>query len=227
MKRKPVKPLLRTVHRTVNALHLKSYEVYQPVLTETGLSRGTRECDVRWKAISGVLAARECRSFVDLGCCEGYYVIQAAQAGVPFCLGIDFDQRRVFTCTNQLVLHDLQGVGFMMASVAHELVEAMPVFESVNFLSVLHHMMYQHGVDYCRSLMKLVRERTSKVCFFEMGQSDEFKESWAKDMPDMGADPHQWIHDFLLEAGFASADKISTAPSYAGEVQRALFAAYV
>ena len=111
-------------------------------------------------------------------------------------------------------------------SVDHDLVAALPAFDSVVFLSVLHHMMYQHGVDYCRDLMQLVAEKTRKVCFFEMGQSDEHRESWAKAMPDMGPDPHEWIAAFLKESGFSRIEKIGTASSYAGETQRALFAAY-
>ena len=226
MKRKPVKPALRAAFKAINALHLRSYEVYQPVLRGDQQVAGARESDTRWAAIREVLDATQSRSLVDLGCCEGYYVIQAASHGLPVCLGIDFDQRRIMTCVSQVVLHDLQHAGFLMASVDHDLVRSLPAFDSVVFLSVLHHMMYQHGVDYCRELMKLVAEKTQKVCIFEMGQSDEHEESWAKDMPDMGPDPHKWIADFLADVGFSRVEKIGEASSFLGETQRALFAAY-
>lgn len=226
MKRKPVKPVLRAAYKAINALHLRSYEVYQPVFRGGRDVPGARETSTRWQAIRQVLDDTGAKSLVDLGCCEGYYVIQAARHGLPVCLGIDFDQRRIMTCVSQVVLYDVQHAGFMMASVDHELVRFLPKFDSVVFLSVLHHMMYQNGVDYCAELMGLIADRTQKVCFFEMGQSDEHTQSWAKDMPDMGADPHEWIASFLKDAGFSRVDKIGTTSSYGGETQRALFAAH-
>jgi len=226
VKRKPIKPLLRSAAATIHRLHLRSYEVYQPVVTATGYSEGVRDCEVRWDAIAPVLAATGARNLVDLGCSEGYYVLRAARAGLPFCVGVDFDQRRMFTCTNQFVLQDIPHAGFLMAPVEENLLEGLPTFDAVVFLSVLHHMMYERGVEYAERILRLVAQRTSKVCFFEMGQSDEHKEPWAKKMPDMGSDPHEWVRSFALANGFSKAEKLSEARSFAGETSRALFALY-
>jgi len=226
VKRKPVKPLLQALAGAVQRLHLRSYEIYQPVLTSSGYTAGARDCEVRWAAIAPVLEAAGALSLVDLGCSEGYYVLRAARAGLRFCIGIDFDQRRIFTCTNQLVLNDFQNAGFAMAPVDETLLEGLPKFDAVIFLSVLHHMMYQNGIDYAARILQLVAARTAKVCLFEMGQADEHKESWATRMPDMGSDPHRWIADFALANGFARVEKIAAAASFAGETERALFACY-
>lgn len=226
MKRKSIKPLLRAAAGAVQQLHLRSYEVYQPVVTASGWTGGVRECEVRWDSIAPVLAASGAQSLIDLGCSEGYYVLRAARAGLPFSVGVDFDQRRIFTCTGQLVLQDLQHAGFVMAPVDETLLEALPKFDAVIFLSVIHHMMYQQGVEYAERVLRLVASKTGRVCFFEMGQSDEHKESWAAKMPDMGSDPHEWIRRFALANGFSRADKLSQASSFAGETSRALFALY-
>lgn len=226
MKRKPIKPLLRAAAGAIQRAHLRSYEVYQPVVTASGYSGGVRECEVRWDAIAPVLASTGSRSLVDLGCSEGYYVLRAARAGLPFCVGVDFDQRRMFTCTGQMVLQDLPHAGFLMAPVDQTLLEGMPKFDAVIFLSVIHHMMYQEGVEHAQRILRLVAAKTQKVCFFEMGQSDEHKESWAKKMPDMGPDPHEWVRRFALDNGFSHADMLSQASSFAGETKRALFALY-
>lgn len=226
MKRKPVQPLLRAAAGVVHNLHLRSYEVYQPVVTASGYTAGVRECEARWEAIAPILAASGARNLVDLGCSEGYYVLRGARSGLAFSLGIDFDQRRIFTCTSQLVLHDIARAGFLMAPVDENLLAGLPKFDAVIFLSVLHHMMYQEGVDYASRILRLVASKTEKVCFFEMGQSDEHKESWAKKMPDMGSDPHAWVERYLLDNGFARVEKISQASSFARETKRALFAAY-
>ena len=50
MKRKPIKPLLRAAAGAIHRLHLRSYEVYQPVVTESGYALGVRDCEVRWEA---------------------------------------------------------------------------------------------------------------------------------------------------------------------------------
>lgn len=226
MKRKPIKPLLRAAAGAIHKLHLRSYEIYQPVVTATGQTSSARECEVRWEAIAPVLAASGAKSLVDLGCSEGFYVLRAAKAGLPFSMGVDFDQRRMFTCTGQMVLQDLQHAGFLMAPVDETLLDALPKFDAVIFLSVIHHMMYQHGVEYAQRILQQVAAKTGKVCFFEMGQSDEHKESWAKLMPDMGSDPHAWVQQFALDNGFSRAKKLSQASSFAKETSRALFALY-
>jgi O-antigen chain-terminating methyltransferase len=181
---------------------------------------------VRWAAIEKVLESTGALSLVDLGCSEGYYVIQSARKGLPFCVGVDFDQRRMFTCTNQVILNDLPKAGFMMGSVSPDFIDAIPRFDAVIFLSVLHHLLYQQGLDYCKDILKRLHEKTGKVMLFEMGQSDEKKESWATQVPDMGPDPHEWIVNLLLECGWSKAEKIALAPSYGGEVDRAVFAVY-
>jgi len=225
VKRKSIKPLYRAALGGLQSLHIKSYEIYQPVLGRNKEARGARECETRWRAIEQSLRDHGSQSLIDLGSCEGYYVIKAAQAGLPFCVGVDFDQRRTFTSSSQAVLHDLPHAAFMIATVDEALLDAMPKFDTVVFMSVLHHIMYDKGLDHCRRLMQMLHEKVGKCLIFEMGQSDEDQESWAKDMPDMGADPHEWIKDFLLSAGFHSVETIALTRSFLGEVDRALFKA--
>lgn len=225
MKRKPIKPVLRSAYQAVQKLHLKSYELYQPVIGSSGMIAGTRDCEDRWKLIHDVMTAHECKSVVDLGCSEGYYVLQSAKAGIGFCVGVDFDLRRVMTCQSQVVLNDLPRAAFLISEVTPELIDSIPKFDAVIFLSVLHHIMYQKGVEHCGDIMSRLAKKTGKALIFEMGQSDEHKESWAKEMPDMGSDPHTWIADFLREAGYSTVEKIGEADAYLRETQRAVFKA--
>ena len=226
MKRKPLKPIVRRLFQLSQNLHLRAYENYQPVVGNASAPPGTRECEARWKIIQQVLRENDCNSLVDLGCSEGYYVLQASQLGLGFCLGVDFDLRRIFTCQSQVVLNDVPRAAFLVSEVTPELLESLPEIDSVIFLSVLHHIMYQKGPDHCRELLQRLSKRVKKVMLFEMGQSDEHLESWAKDMPDMGDDPHKWIAEFLQSAGFGEVRKIGTTPSYLKEIERALFAVF-
>jgi len=223
VKRKPIRPIVRTAYRGLLRLHLKTYESYQPVVGANGAAPGTRDCEERWRTIEKVLGEQSCRSLVDLGCSEGYYVLQAARSGLGFCVGVDFDLRRMLTCQSQVVLNDIPNAAFLLSEVTPELVETLPSFDAVVFLSVLHHIMYQQGVEHCRKLMSSLAAKTGKVMIFEMGQSDEHLETWAAKMPDMGTDPHGWIAEFLRSAGFSTVEKIGEAQSYMREVNRALF----
>jgi cyclopropane fatty-acyl-phospholipid synthase-like methyltransferase len=225
MKRKPIKPLLRAAYRTLYGLHLRSYETYQPVIGNKGTTEGTRECGTRWQAIDSLLTEHDCHSLVDLGCSEGYYVLQAARRGLEVCVGVDFDLRRMWTCQSQVVLNDLHHASFLMSEVTPELVTALPRFDAVIFLSVLHHIMYEKSPEYAREIITGLAKKTNKVMIFEMGQSDEHLESWAKKIPDMGSDPHAWIAEYLRSAGFSHVEKIGEASSYMQEVNRAMFKA--
>ena len=215
--------MLRAAYQGLLRLHWRSYEVYQPVIGGGAAAAGTRDCEDRWRAIENVLREQDCRSLVDLGCSEGYYVLQAARSGVGFCLGVDFDLRRIFTCTSQVVLNDIPNAAFLISEVTPELIDRLPEVDAVIFLSVLHHIMYQRGEAHCRDLLTRLARKTRKVMLFEMGQSDEHLEAWAAKMPNMGPDPHAWIADFLRSSGFSRVEKIGEAQSYMRETKRALF----
>jgi len=224
VKRKPIHPILRAVHRGASALHVRSYETYQPVVMHGRQVDGSRECAVRWKAVRDALDRWHCRSMIDLGCSEGYYVLQAARSGVGFCVGVDFDLRRIWTCQNQVVLEDIPNAAFLVADIEPALVESMPAFDAVLFLSVLHHLMAARGEDAARSLLRSLCRKTKQVMIFEMGQSDERSERWASQLPDMGSTPHEWIAGFLRSCGFATVEKLAEAPAYGREVNRAIWA---
>jgi len=126
VKRKPIHPLLRAVHRGAHRLHLRSYETYQPVVRHGREDGGARDCEVRWLAVRRTLDTWKCRSMVDLGCSEGYYVLQAARFGLGFCVGVDFDLRRIWTGQNQVVLEDIPNAAFLVAEIEPGLIDAMP-----------------------------------------------------------------------------------------------------
>jgi hypothetical protein len=90
-------------------------------------------------------------------------------------------------------------------------------------MSILHHIMYERGVDYARDYMKEVRAKASKFLIFDMGQSDETENAWASLLPDMGSNPHSWVQQFLQSVGFSKVEKLADSDSYQGSAKRALF----
>lgn len=204
----------------------QSFETYHPVSLQGNIiQQGQRSCEDRWCLISQVLGQGQAKSFLDLGCAEGYFVRHAAQEFGCFSVGVDGDFKRLLVAQNCAMIDNVIGTSFVLSNIDSEFIEKLPVFDVVVFLSVMHHIMYEHGVDYSRSMLRAIREKTKQCMIFDMGQSNEIKNAWAKLLPNMGDDPSAWIADFLRSAGFNSVDKVGEADSYQNEARRAVFLA--
>ena len=204
---------------------VKQVQPYQPVSMDGKvLSTGERECSDRWQIISDVLA-QGADTVLDLGCAEGYFVSRAAKEYRCFAVGIDADVRRLTVAQDLNVINKNEYAGFMYANVNLEFIRKLPQFDVVIFLAVLHHVMYEHGVDHARELMTCIRAKTKKTLVFEMGQSNERSMYWASLLPDMGPSPHEWIKEFLLSCGFSKADRVGETDAYRSNSKRGIFVA--
>jgi hypothetical protein len=114
----------------------------------------------------------------------------------------------------------------MYAHITSEFLGKLPIFDTVICLSVLHHVMYEHGVEYARDFLRIIREKTAKSLIVDMGQSNEAAMEWAPLLPDMGPDPHEWIAGFIRSSGFSEVIKAGETDAYKSNVRRAVFVAY-
>ena len=207
-----------------NRLLLRSYPNYQPVYLDNILKIGSdRGCVDRWELIKKEILSHNATSLMDIGCAEGFYTIQATKECGCFSIGVDADIRRLSIAQNQLIGGKIKPAGFLLGVVDEALLEKTPAFDVIIFMSVMHHMMYTYGVEYSRMILQKIRLKTKKCMIFEMGQSDETLNAWARNLPDMGTNPHEWIKDFLLSCGFSKALKIGETDSYKKDRKRALF----
>jgi hypothetical protein len=209
----------------LNALRsiARSYSPYQPVqIYGREICTGERLCIDRWSTIHGVLKECDAHTLLDLGTAEGYFVQQAALNGY-IAIGVDADVRRLTLAQGSITLNRVSGGGFIFAELTPEFIARLPKFDAALFLSVLHHIMYERGIEYAREYMTLLRRKVERVLIFDMGQSNETENAWATLLPDMGQDPHAWIADFLRSAGYQSAEKLQNTDAYQGSVKRALF----
>ena len=204
---------------------VKQVEPYHPVeINGEVLAKGERQCSDRW-AIIGKVLSEGADTVLDLGCAEGYFVSRAAQEYGCFALGIDADVRRLTVAQDLNIINKNKGAGFMHANITMDFLRKLPTFDVVIFLAVLHHVMYEHGVDYAREFMSHIRAKTNKALVFEMGQSNETSMGWASLLPDMSPDPHKWIEDFLLSCGFTSVVKAGETDAYQSNSRRGVFLA--
>jgi O-antigen chain-terminating bifunctional methyltransferase/kinase len=208
------------IHRLINQL-----EPYHPISMEGKLlAAGERQCSDRWAVISEVLSEGP-DSVLDLGCAEGYFVSRAAEEYGCFTLGVDADVRRLTIAQELNVINKSNRAGFMYANISPEFLRKLPPFDVVIFLAVLHHVIYEHGVDYAREYMKCIRDKTRKALIFEMGQSNETSMHWATLLPDMGSDPHAWMTEFLMSCGFSKVAKVGETDAYQSKSRRGVFVA--
>jgi SAM-dependent methyltransferase len=218
--------LTHFLHKVVIDRLIKRERPYHPISIEGKLvSAGERGCTDRWAVIDEVLTKYP-GAVLDLGCAEGYFVQRAAQEHGCFVLGVDADVRRLTIAQDVNLFNKNERAGFMYAHITPEFLATLPTFDTVIFLSVLHHVMYEHGVDYARDFMKLIREKTAKSLIFDMGQSNETMREWAGLLPDMGADPYEWIADFIRSCGFSEVIRAGETDAYKSDVRRALVVAH-
>lgn len=224
---KDVRQLPRLVGNTAFRLLTRSVHPYQPVyLNGRRVAEGDRDCERRWAAVEGVLTETGAQCLTDYGCAEGFFVRRAAERGC-FALGVEADVRRLLVAQWSLTLDRVENFGLIHMRITPESVQRLPTSDVSVCLSLIHHILYEHGRDYTLALLGSMKRKTGIAMVIEMGQSDEHGSRWAKHLPDMGADPHEWIRQFLLEAGFAKVEKTCEVPSYGSPARRATFAAYV
>ena len=208
---------LRTMARGVNT--------YQPVMFRgKPISRGIRDTEPRIKVVLDTVESVGADTVIDLGCAEGYFVRRVAESGC-LAIGVDADVRRLALAQWSLTLDGVDNFGFVRSQISSELLGRLPTSDVTVCLSLLHHVMYEHGEEYASTLVKGIAARTRKAMVFEMGQSNEIEFGWSKHLPDMGNDPHDWIADFLTRSGFASVRKALIVPSYNSDVGRATLVA--
>lgn len=193
-------------------VYLLAYGTYQPILIrEKRLHRrdAGRQSEKRWSIIRTYLPAN-CRTAVDLGSGEGFFAFQLAELGITT-IGVDNDRPALFVAWQKCIAEGSRGVGFIRQDITHEFVQGMPCVDVVLNLSVFHHLMHFHGLDWCAHLLRILRTKINLAMFFEMGQSDEYVERGSRKIPDMGPDPQGWIRNFLLEQGYSKVEKIGEA----------------
>ncbi|MFA4941246.1 MAG: class I SAM-dependent methyltransferase [Patescibacteria group bacterium] len=224
MYKKPLKKLPKFLFSLYANQLIKSYPNYQPIFKNGKLIMGgDRNCLDRWGLIKKEIDSCQANSVLDIGCAEGFYVLQSARECGCVSLGVDADIRRLSMAQNQIASEKIMPAGFVLAEVDSELIKKLPEFDIVIFMSVMHHMMYSSGEEYSRSILKEIRKKVKKAMIFEMGQSNELKNRWAKLLPDMGENPHEWIKNFILSAGFSKVEKIGESDSYSKDQNRAIF----
>jgi hypothetical protein len=195
---------------------------YQPV--EIGGRRfdNVRDTDARWQAVAQVLRDYGVRNVLDIGCAEGWFVRRAAADLNLFAIGIEATDVGV---VGELArLHDrVPRAATMRAFMTPEAIRALPQFDAVLCLSVLHHVIRGFGIGVAERFLQALATRVSKVLVFEIGTADE--SSWTPFLPEQSLGQEAFVRELLERSGFRHVRVIAESAAYHREVQRLLFVA--
>ena len=196
---------------------------YQPV--EIGGRRfdNVRDTDERWRAVAGVLHEYDVRNLLDVGCAEGWFVRRAATDLGIFAIGIESTDTMI---VGELArLHDrTERAGTLRAFVTPEVIRALPKFDAVLCLSVLHHVIRAFGIGAAEQYLRALASRVGKVLLFEIGTAEE--SSWSAALPaELGEHQEAFVRGLLERAGFRNVRVVAESLAYHREVRRLLFAA--
>lgn len=164
--------------RSLEALVEALPEVYQPIFGhEQFTSRSSRPCHDRLEVITAIHSQLEKHlerplRVLDLGCAQGFFSLSLAASGASV-KGIDFCPENIAVCQRLARSNPALRVEFQLGNI-EETVESLALeeFDLVLCLSVLHHVVHDHGADFVRGLIARIADLTT-AGIFELALSSE------------------------------------------------------
>jgi len=195
---------------------------YEPVEIGGRRLANVRDTDERWQAVAKILREYDVRNLLDVGCAEGWFARRAATDLNIFALGIESTDTVI---VGELArLHDrVSRVATVKAFLTPEAIRALPRFDAVLCLSVVHHVIRALGIEAAEQFLAALATRVEKVFVFEIGTANEI--SWTECLPALSHDQEIFVRDLLGRSGFANVRVIAESAAYHREAQRLLFVA--
>ena len=216
-------------YAAINALKVSGLAMmYQPMYHVSmgrvlGKTAPERACEDRW-ALIGANVPEGPGSFLDLGSQLGYFSFRLAERGY-FGIGVERDWASSSLARHVGRINGLDSAHFHCAEISPETIAAMPTVDVTLCLSIFHHWVREHGLEYATGIMRLVAERNRSQLFFETGQSNEPSGRWPELLSFMGEDPKTWIADYLASLDFDEVRCLGEVPTHVSGTPRFLFAA--
>lgn len=200
-------------------------EIYQPI-TIPGFEDITprRACEDRLALITADMGAPPA-TVIDIGCQIGFFSFDLAKRGF-LVRGIDSNSRNIRVARLLSTLPGASRPVFTCLELAPNTTSLLQPADYVLCLAVFHHIIYYQGLSVAKELISDLRSKTLQRLYFEIGQSNEPIEPWARYLPDMSPDPLEWISSFLLDGGFREIKLLGKVSTHLSDVPRYLVAAW-
>ena len=193
-------------------------EVYQPIFGHPEFAAdASRRCDDRFTEIKSIYQSLEKLlgrplKVLDLGCAQGYFSFSLASMGA-IVKAIDYSAQNIAICQFLAQEHQQLHINFELTSIDLFIKNIQDDdYDLVLGLSVFHHLIHEHGLDYVGELFVDLRKKIVNG-FFEMALRAE-PLYWNEAQPE---DPRFLIRDFnfIIE--------LSTHGTHLSEIVRPLY----
>ena len=188
-----------------------------------GKTAPERDCEDRWELISTCLDDGP-GIFMDLGSQLGYFVFKMAEKGY-FGIGIERNRPSCSMARHLTHVNGIDSTMFLCEDLSPETIGAMPRADVTFCLSIFHHWVREHGLEYADAMMQVVADKCKSQLLFETGQSNEQSGRWPEILSFMGDDPRGWIDNYLRSLGFSDVRCLGEVPTHVSSSPRYLFVA--
>jgi len=222
--------IFKNIGRIKDLLHCQHLllclpEIYHPILVqELNYLTPRRSCEDRLALILSDMAG-SFGNVIDIGSQIGFFSLSLAARGYDV-LGIDMNEKNI------KVAKMIKKLGFPSASarfekfnLTPESCSKLPVSDYTLCLAVFHHIIYYQGISAADEIIAVLRKKTRKKLYFEIGQSNEKIDPWSNCLSDMEDNPFQWISSFLKKGGFSEVRSLGMVSTHLSNVKRYLIAA--
>ena len=179
----------------------------------------------RWQMVSRVIQEYGASNFCDLGCAEGYYVRRAAHEHGIFAVGIDSSRKRLRSALAVSELDKNWSCAFMRMEITGQTIKAIPQFDMIACMSLLHHVIYRNGFGEGKALLREIAKKATKCMVFDMGGPDEDANVWAPSLSMLDGDVEANIANLLAECDFRNIKLLGCTTGFNSSALRPMFVA--
>jgi len=198
--------------------------LYHPIWGEDKTTRA--ETSQRWSIIKSKINDLNVNNLLDLGCAEGYFLKKSSDIDV-FALGIDGDERRIRIANYLMMKEKTQKFGLSYSQINNELLDKLPGFDIILFLSVYHHVLRYNDEDYANNMLKSIYNIAKVGVFFETGMPNEISADWSDRLKSLNTNNfNAYLENIFREIGCERFENLGNTSSFYDGKLRPLYFLY-
>ena len=159
----------------------------------------TRDCKKRLNVIKKNINLKS--NILDIGCNNGYFLFNLIDKD-SIGLGIDSDRNSIIISNSICLLKNKKNISFLNFYINSKNIHNIPAYETILFMSVFHHLVYNLGREESLKILKLICQKTNQNLIFDTGQINEGNFKWTKSNSFIGNDYEKFFKDFFFKNGF-------------------------
>lgn len=158
-----------------------------------------RDCKNRLKVIKKNINLKS--NILDIGCNNGFFLFNLLDKD-SIGLGIDSDRNSIIISNSTSFLKNKKNISFLNINIHSKNIKNIPSYDTILFMSVFHHLVYNLGKEESLKILKLICQKTNENLIFDTGQINEGNYKWTNANSFIGNDFEEYFKKFFLSHGF-------------------------